>query len=124
MKSWIVLSLLFLAMAAARPVAAQSRESAIDGNKLLERCTAKDRSLAQGCEAYVQGVADTVAVYEAAAKAANVTQAESRICVPTQVTGIQMRDAVVQWLQAHPADRAHQAGHVAVHVLRETWPCH
>ena len=113
-----------LAASVAVPAArAETRSSGIDGAKLLSRCTSRAAPLAQGCTAYIEGVADTVGTYENAAEAAHVTAAESRICVPGPVTGTQMRDKVVGWLKAHPDDRGRSSGAIVVHVLRETWPC-
>lgn len=120
MKWLLVLGLLLTAGAAQ----ADSAASPIDGNKLLARCTSDKPVLSQGCDAYVTGVADAVSDYEMAAKLAKVTRAEDRICVPVGTTGTQLRKTVVDWLQAHPAERGRQAGVTVIHIYRQVYPCH
>ena len=116
--------LILLALPIGAAAHAQERSS-IDGNALLARCAGGGKpGMAQACDAYVQGVADAVSVYQEAAKAAGDKPAENRICVPAAVTGTKMRETVVAWLRDHAADRNRPSGNLVVHVLRDTWPCH
>lgn len=116
--------LLTVGLARAETARADTRSSGVDGDTLLARCTSRKPGLVMGCTAYVDGVADTVAVYQGAAKAAGDSRAENRICIPADVRGTQMRDTVVTWLRNHADQRHRPSANLVVHVLRETWPCH
>ena len=102
-----------------------TRNSRIDGNKLLQICTARNIALVQGCEAYINGVSDSVALYQHAASEPNSqVKLADTLCVPPDVTGAQLREGVVRWLGAHAGDRNHPSAAIVFHVLHETYPCH
>jgi hypothetical protein len=113
---------LLLATGAAQ--AQETRLSPVDGNRLLGLCTSRDRTFVQGCEAYINGVADTAAVYQRAAGEPNSpVRLADTMCVPRNVTGAQMRDTVTNWLQGHAAERERPAGLIVFHVLHDAFPC-
>ena len=123
----VLLAALLLPFAAPvqRAQAQQTRLSRTDGNKLLGVCTARNPAYVQGCEAYIDGVADTVAVYQRSAANPNSgVKIANTMCVPADITGAQLREAVVGWLQSHPNDRGHEAGLIVFRVLHDAYPCH
>ena len=98
------------ALLAASPAMAQ-RVSTIDGNKLLGFCTSKTPD---GCDAYISGVADTIAA-EGKAKAP--------ACIPPAVTGTQLRDVVIKFIKSHPETRQLKAGVLTIRALSAAFPC-
>jgi hypothetical protein len=68
------------------------------GNQLLQYCTGTNPAMRATCEGFTWGVADAAA----AAPALVSSVVPLRACRPNGVDGAQVRDVVVQWLQAHP----------------------
>jgi hypothetical protein len=114
-----LLALLGIAIA---PQAHAQRSSAVDGTKLLQICESKREAVA--CDAYINGVSDTITVYQQVAKQSNGAMVvPEAICVPASVTGVALRQKVVEWLRQHGPDRNRQAGLLVYRALRDTYPC-
>jgi hypothetical protein len=126
MKRLALCAVLFSVCAAVVPAyATDIRMSKTDGNKLLSICTAKAPNLMQGCNAFIDGVADTIGVYQHLAdKTDGAPRLVERTCISDNATGQQLRDIVVQFLQAHAADRARYAALLSVQALHQAFPCH
>ncbi len=108
------LMLLPLALA---PRAEAQRVSTLDGNKLLGLCTSR---AVVACDAYVSGVADTATATDAMA---GETGRALGICVPKQVTGVQLRQTVVASLKAHPQDNARSGVELVLRALKAAYAC-
>ena len=81
------------------------------GDDLLSVCNAGEQSdMATGaCLAYIAAAADCYAV---------------TLCrVPEDVTRVQARDVVIEYLRAHPKDRHDLAIRQTWLALAEEWPC-
>lgn len=88
------------------------------GEQMLSYC--KGGAVRDGCTGYAMGVADTAAE----ASAAGSIIGPFRVCRPEEVTASQARDVIVQFLQAHPAERRdHSAAGLALQALAAAWPC-
>ena len=91
--------------------ASAQRVSTVDGNKLLGFCSAK---ATVGCDAYISGVADAIA-------AAGPGKAQA--CIPSSVTGTQLRGVMVKYLRSHPESRELKAGALTIKALGQAFPC-
>lgn len=86
------------------------RISKVNGSKLLTMCSA-GRTVE--CDAYLSGVADA---YAAAGKVGGV-------CIPTAVTGVQLRLVATKYMHDHPQDLELPAGEIASHAFMAAFPC-
>jgi len=99
-----------------------SRQTRIDGTRLLKLCST--RGTTQGCEAYIDGIADTISFYQRNSPiGANGKPVAAGVCVPFDATARQLREVVVSWLQSNTAERGRRAADIVIHVLRQTYPC-
>ena len=119
---------LALAMAAlcAAGTAQAERFSALNGAKLVEICTSKDRSTQGDCTAYIEGISDTVSFYQRLRPADGSKGAAlpEYICVPTQETGVQVREKVVAWAQGNQGMLANtQASGIVLRALNASYAC-
>jgi hypothetical protein len=85
----------------------------VSGNYLLEQCT-KPAGEAF-CAGYVSAIADAMDRGDGLSGA--------RACFRQGVTVQQIKDAVVQYLRAHIADRDYIADGLVAFALRKTFPC-
>jgi hypothetical protein len=87
------------------------RVSKVDGNRLLAMCSVK----APGeCDAYLSGVADSI---EAQGRA------KAEACIPTAVTGTQLRDVVIKYMRDNPQTRQMHAGALTMKAFSAAFPC-
>ena len=119
---------LALAMAAlcAAGTAQAERFSALNGAKLVELCTSKDRGIQTDCTAYIEGISDTVSFYQRLRPADGSKGAAlpEYICVPTQETGVQVREKVVAWAQGNQGMLANtQASGIVLRALNASYAC-
>ena len=120
------LPLLTLLGLAAMPDPAQAqRYSSIDGTRLMNLCTARTKADVEECTSYITGLSDAATFYqellpEDGSKGGRLP---AYICVPNQVTGVQMREAVVTWARSHRDDLRRQASGVVLRALRDTYAC-
>lgn len=100
------------------------RYSGVDGTRLLGICTNKNVGIRRTCESYVAGVSDTITLFqEIAPKSKGAMKVPAAVCVPPSTKGVQLVEAVVSWLRAHPADRARPAVAIVDRVLHERFGC-
>jgi hypothetical protein len=106
MMRFVLIGVMILGAGAAQA----QRVSKVNGTRLLAMCTVKAPT---DCEAYVSGVSDTLA--ELKAKAA---------CIPDAVTGRQLREVVVKYLNSNPQTRELKAGALTLKAYAAAFPCH
>ncbi len=106
-----------LGLLALSPGARAQRVSPVNGAKLLSLCTARSPT---PCDAYISGIADAAATTDAVA---GQTGRSLGICVPSQVTGVQLRQTVVASLKAHPEDNARAAVELVMRALKSSYAC-
>jgi hypothetical protein len=101
---------LFAAILAARPAPA----SFLDGHSLLRLCggNSADKS---ACTGYIQGASDQWNLYRALTRTAQ--------CGPETLTGGQLRDVVVVYLQKHPEHLIDSAAALVVEAMTASWKC-
>jgi hypothetical protein len=106
----LVLQALFAAILAAGPAAAGFQ----DGNGLLRLCngSAGDRL---ACTAYIQGASDQWNLYRVITKSGQ--------CGPDSLTGAQLRDVVVSYLQQHTGNLISPAAGLVVEAMAAAWKC-
>lgn len=80
------------------------------GNSLLEQCKRGDQMYVLG---YVVGVTDLMITFATTEK----------LCFPNQVTALQLKDVVCQFIDKHPERRHETADYLAFVALYETFPC-
>ncbi len=83
------------------------------GNKLLGECS-QGYSLA-ACLGYIMGIADVLS--------RNNPVNGFNACIPDRVQVSQLRDIVVRFLIAHPADRQRGASGLVAGALEDAYPC-
>lgn len=115
-----------LAVLAACAGSAQAeRFSPIDGSKLVSLCTGRDKGVVADCTAYINGVSDAASFYQALrpADGSKGGKLPAYLCLPTGITGVQMREAVVGWARSHPESQRLQASGVVLRALHDTFKC-
>ncbi len=100
------------AIVLAAGTAEAQRVSRVDGNRLLTMCMSAAKA---ECDAYLSGVADTIGVQGRAHAAA---------CIPTAVTGTQLREVVDKYISAHPQSRQEKAADLTMKAFAAAFPCH
>lgn len=89
-----------------------------DGSKLLLMCTSQEQSFAQGgCVGFIAGVSDTLKAAE------NRRGVKERICVPGEVTTLQLKEQVVKYLNLVPQFHEYVASFLVEMALRSAYPC-
>jgi hypothetical protein len=108
--------LLAVALAAATPSASDHMVGFVHGSDLAARCG--DNALQQSafCFGFINAVYETVRAYETWL---NIRE----ICTPTNITLVDMRNAVVDHLKRVPSDGGGQGASVVLIALKEKWPC-
>lgn len=103
--------------------AGDSRMSKMAGNVMLTMCTSKAGEFQRQCEAFLVGVADTLALtQQLAAKEGNAHMARM-VCLPASVDGERMRATFVAWQRAHPGEDGTNAVFNALFAFRGAYPC-
>ena len=119
---------LLLASAALLGLVSQAeaaRFSAVNGTRLAALCTSKDPKQSNSCTAYIEGVSDSMSLYQELRPqdGSRGGALPAYVCVPEQVTGIQQRDTVLAWIRQHPEAGSRQASGVVADALRERFAC-
>ncbi len=112
-------------LVAAAGTAHADRFSAIDGNRLMGLCAGHDKTVVAECTAYINGVSDAASFYQniEPANGSKGGKLPAYICVPTAITGVQLRQTVIGWAKAHPDSMRVQASGVVLRALHETYRC-
>jgi hypothetical protein len=96
-----------------------TRTAFFDGNRLLDLCTSLNPADADGCPAFVAGVADTMsAIQETGGSVFGW-----RACIPKDVIVGQAKDIAVRFLRTHPEMRHYAAAKLLAMALGEAFPC-
>ena len=101
------------------------RLSNITGEKLMQLCASGDPRQVEGCTAYIDGVADSVAFYQRLRPADGSKGASlpGYVCIPPSTTGVQLRQAVAEWYRKHQDQAKRVASGVVLRALDETFAC-
>lgn len=90
------------------------------GEWLLTKCRSGQQQDQTTCMGFVMGMTDAVTVAAAYGGACGTF----RVCRPAQVADEQVRDVIVRYLEAHPAERnSTSAVALAARALAAVWPC-
>lgn len=114
-----------LATLALGTTAQAQRMSNLTGERLMRLCTSQDRTQVEGCTAYIDGIADSVAFYQRlrpadGSKGGNLP---GYVCVPGPTTGVQLRQSVITWYRSHQDQANRQASGIVLRALDETFVC-
>jgi hypothetical protein len=85
--------------------------SKVKGVTLMKACTGASTTV---CDAYVDGIRDTI---EAEGKAAALA------CIPVATTGNELRDVLVHYLKNHPEDEHVDAANIFPKAFSKAYPC-
>jgi Rap1a immunity proteins len=86
-----------------------------DGNKLLALCEG-DQAVPADCIIYIEGVADEWRFFN------YLTEQDKPVCA-ADARGNQIRDAVVNYLKAHPENRNDPAAALISKAIMQAWHC-
>ena len=126
MKAVLAGAALLAALAAAPAAHAEGyRYSPLTGERLARLCSGTNETLVSGCQAYLDGVSDTITTYQATRPANGRKGAPlpAYICVPGHMSGPQLREAYVSWAKQHQDELGGQASAVVIRALLGTYPC-
>ena len=116
-----------LAVVALAGTAHAQRESAVTGTKLVQICSSKDKTALEACEAYIEGVSDSVTVYQSLrprdGSRGQAFSANAYICIPASTTGVQLRETWLTWAKQHQGDMGRHATSLVLRAMRDTHPC-
>ena len=114
-----------VAIAALGGSAHAQRFSNLTARQLMEVCTNRDPRMVQSCTAYIDGVSDTVSFYQKLRPSDGNRGGAlpAYVCVPGNVTGVQLREAVVAWARNHREQLQGTASGVVLRALDETFLC-
>jgi hypothetical protein len=94
------------------------------GNDLLQQCKSGDFSDAEYCLGYISAVADTLEKpSQPYLKFRGKEIPLYRACFRLGVTQGQVRDVVVQWLEANPEHRDMEAAQLVSYAITLAFPC-
>jgi hypothetical protein len=98
------------------PALAEGAEGGYEtGNELLSRCMSSDATDTVSCLGYLFGVADAMnggdSIYG------------FKACMPLAVTGGQLKDIAVRFLQANAPNRHFQAASLIANAFQDAFPC-
>ncbi|GAC1339265.1 MAG: hypothetical protein NVSMB18_07150 [Acetobacteraceae bacterium] len=119
---------LLLALVAATALAGSAqaqRFSNLSGGKLMEVCTGRDPKMVEACTAYIDGVSDAASFYQRLrpSDGSRGGQLPAYVCVPSNVTGVQLRQSVLSWAQQHRDQLNRQASGVVLRALDDIYRC-
>jgi hypothetical protein len=119
-----MLAVAVVAACTAAPVVAPAwaqRVSPIDATRFLTLCTGRELA---GCDAYIEGVADTIATYhDLSERPGSAVKVPPDVCIPARVTGVVLREKVVGWLREHESERGKPLHQLVYRALLAAYPC-
>ena len=120
-----ILFLAAVALVALSGAAQAQRFSNLTGQRLVEMCGSRDTNLVESCTAYIDGIADSAGFYQGLRPADGSKGAPlpGYICIPKEVTGIRLRNSVVQWFRKHADQANRQASGIVLRALDDTYLC-
>jgi hypothetical protein len=124
MRSFLLASLAALTFGGVAH-AQNARESGLTGQTLVKLCTPNDAKSLEGCEAYINGVADSAFFYQTLrpANGSKGPPLPGYICIPYNTPSRELRDKILGFIKdkADQGDRA--AGGVILTALKAAYPC-
>lgn len=111
-----------MAVALSFILATPAHATFMDGNKLLNECTAtKDETTyfqsQARCNGYIISNVDTITLLK------TVGMTKAKYCVPNGVTAGQLVDIFIQYSNKHPENRHYDASIILIFAFREAFPC-
>lgn len=106
---------MLMALLAVRATSTQAT-AFVDGNILIELCTASGEWAAHSCESYIVGVLDT---YEDLIQSGEVRA----ICLPDGARSKQLSLVVSKYLKEHPENLHFRASSLVSEALFTAFPC-
>lgn len=107
----------------------------VNGNDLYSMCQSDTVELRAYCSGYVTGVNEGfhfstfIVALKSGIEFENAEEANLHVgrilgvCIPPEVTALQLQDIVTAWLRDNPADRHTPARMAAFMALGEAFPC-
>ncbi len=83
------------------------------GKELYDLCVP---AAATACVIYITGATDMMSAFQP-------PTGEPTICLPSQLTSGQAKDAVIRWFAKHRVSRQASAAQLVRTALAEMWPC-
>ncbi|CAK7192154.1 hypothetical protein COMNV_00339 [Commensalibacter sp. Nvir] len=117
----LILASLCLSVLSYGPQVFAQRVTPLKAINFLKICK-NNKSLAM-CDAYISGIADSVAYAKIFAKNQNDTQAPVGFCIVPSTKGREMRQKVIAWMENHSDKLGQPAGEVVFTALHEAYPC-
>ena len=101
------------------------RFSNLDGNRLMTICTSRNPQQVESCTAYVDGISDTVSFYQKLRPqdGSKGGALPAYVCVPGATTGVQLRQAVVNYAGKHRDQLSEAASGIVLRALNEAYLC-
>ena len=91
----------------------------LDGNDLHKMCGSKNVRDRDTCLGYAMGVSDIMDGLQATGR----SYFGHKTCATKALEDTQVRDAVANYLKAHPERRQYGAANLVAEALAENWPC-
>lgn len=110
----------FVALSGVQHAVAQ-RVTPLQAGKFLQLC--KNPKALKACDAYISGISDSVAYSKMFAKSQGDANAPAGFCIATNVSGKEMRDKVIAWMDGHSDKLSQPAGAAVFTALHDAYPC-
>jgi len=119
MRKIFLVVLILTGLASVQANAAPSMQGYFDGNRLYSDCKNESDTMAQGfCVGYVSGLVDLDLVY-----ASMIEGYRPQYCLRSSVNPMQLKDLVIQYLEANPEQRQYPAASSVIMALKNAFPC-
>jgi hypothetical protein len=120
-----VVGLTVLALIAVGGTAHAQRFANISGGQLGNLCVSQSRAQTETCNAYLDGVSDSISFYQRLlpADGSKGGKLPDYTCVPGPTTGPQLRESYVAWLRKHADAQRQPAGEAAMRALHDSYLC-
>lgn len=126
MKKKVIFALSGLAFLAVQNVsgAFAQRVSTFKASNFLQICKNSQAAGSAGiCDAYINGIADSVALTKIYAKHNGDDKVPAAFCIAPAVSGKEMKARVISWMDSHPEKLAEPVGAVIYTALHAAYPC-
>ncbi|EUK18773.1 Rap1a/Tai family immunity protein [Commensalibacter papalotli (ex Servin-Garciduenas et al. 2014)] len=105
----------------ATPNAMAQRVTQLQAGKFLQYC--KNPKALKLCDAYISGISDSVAYSKMFAKNQGDVKSPAGFCIATNISGKEMRDKVIAWMDGHSDKLTQPAGAAVFTALHDAYPC-
>lgn len=110
-----------LMVISAVPNAMAQRVTPLQAGKFLQLC--KNPKALKVCDAYISGISDSVAYSKIFAKNQGDAKAPAGFCIAPAVSGTEMRNKVIAWMDGHSDKLNQPAGAAVFTALHDAYPC-